>query len=77
MTAPNPLPNADLGKVIGRVFRRPYWLPVPAFALRMALGEMSTLILEGQRVLPQRLIAAGFQFHFLQVEDALKELANK
>jgi uncharacterized protein (TIGR01777 family) len=77
LTAPNPLTNADLGRAIARVFKRPYWIPAPAFALRLVLGEMSTLVLEGQRVLPQRLIEAGYQFHFPHAEGALKELASK
>jgi uncharacterized protein (TIGR01777 family) len=74
LTAPQPLTNAEFGKVIARVLRRPYWLPAPAFALRLLLGEMSTLVLDGQRPYPRRLQAMGYRFHFDEAEEALKDV---
>jgi uncharacterized protein (TIGR01777 family) len=72
--APNPLTNADLSRVIGRVMRRPSFMPMPAFAMRLLLGEKATLVLDGQRQMPKRLQQMGFQFHFPDVESALRDL---
>ena len=74
LTSPQPVTNAEFGKILGRVLRRPCWLPVPTLALRVILGEMSTLVLDGQRVIPSRLEEAGFQFRFAQLESALRDL---
>lgn len=74
LTAPQPLINADFGKKIARVLKRPYWLPAPAFVLRFLLGEMSLLVLEGQRPLPRRLEAASYQFQYEEAEKALRDL---
>jgi NAD dependent epimerase/dehydratase family enzyme len=53
---------------------RPYWLPAPAFLLRLVLGEMSQLVLDGQRAVPQRLLAEGFNFRFDHLEAALRDI---
>lgn len=74
LTAPNPLTNADFGRILGRTLHRPYWLPAPAFALKLLLGEMSTLVLDGQKVLPRRLLDSGYVFTFSRLEDALNDL---
>jgi uncharacterized protein len=74
LTAPNPLSNADFMCYMSKALRRPYWLPVPAFAMRTALGEMSTLILAGQYALPQRLVNLGFTFKFESAFDAFKAI---
>ncbi|OGN75960.1 MAG: TIGR01777 family protein [Chloroflexi bacterium GWB2_49_20] len=74
LTAPEPISNADLGRYLARITHRPYWLPVPAFALRILLGEMCTLVLDGQNVTSLRLVDAGFQFKYGKIEDALKNL---
>lgn len=75
LTAPEALTNAELGRLIARVLQRPFWLPVPAFALKLALGEMAELLLlNGQRVLPERLVRAGFKFQFPTAELALKDV---
>lgn len=74
LTAPNPVRNAEMGRSIARVWRKPYWLPVPAFALRTALGEMSTLVLDGQRALPESLLKAGYHFRYPNLEEALRGL---
>jgi uncharacterized protein (TIGR01777 family) len=74
LCAPGPVTNAEFGKEIARALRRPYWLPAPAFALRMALGEMSTLVLDGQRALPNRLLAEGYAFTYSGLRIALDNL---
>jgi uncharacterized protein len=74
LSAPNPLTNAALSRLIGEVMHRPALLPAPAFAVRAVLGEMSTLILDGQRVVPERLQALDFIFQYPQAEGALRAL---
>jgi uncharacterized protein (TIGR01777 family) len=74
LTAPEPLTNADLGKVLGRAMGRPSWIPVPAIAMRLLFGEMSSVLLDGQRVVPSRLSEKGFQFRFSDAGSALRDL---
>jgi uncharacterized protein (TIGR01777 family) len=74
LAAPHPLTNAEFGRAVGRVLGRPAWLPAPAFALRLALGEMATVVLDGQRVVPRRLLGMGFAFRFPEAEAALRDL---
>jgi uncharacterized protein (TIGR01777 family) len=74
LCAPNPVTNAEMGRAFARVLGRPYWFPTPAFALRIVLGEMSTLVLDGQRAVPERLQQAGFTFQFPEIEAALRDL---
>ncbi|MEA4909346.1 MAG: TIGR01777 family oxidoreductase [Anaerolineaceae bacterium] len=76
LTGPEPVPMRHFGRALARDFHRPYWLPAPAWALQVLLGEMSLLVLEGQRVLPERLLALGFAFHFPSIEEALADLAR-
>ena len=73
-TAPNPVTNRDLSRALGRVLHRPAILPAPGFALRIALGEVATLLLEGQHVTPDRALAEGFTFRFPEIEPALRNL---
>lgn len=77
LTAPNPVTNNDLAKVIGRSLHRPKWFPVPGFALRLFLGEMSMLVLDGQKVLPEHLLATGYKFHFEHIKDAIKDVLSR
>ncbi|MFZ0426622.1 MAG: TIGR01777 family oxidoreductase [Acidobacteriota bacterium] len=75
LTAPNPVTNAEFSRQLARVLRRPQLLFVPAPLLRLAFGEMAdALLLEGQRVLPERALALGYQFAFRQIEPALEDL---
>ena len=74
-TAPAPATNAEFSKALGHALGRPSWLPAPAFALRLALGEMADeLLLGGQRVLPSRPLELGFQFKFPKIDHALGEI---
>jgi len=73
-TAPNPVTNAEFSRCLARLLRRPALLPVPAPLLRLVFGEMAELLLGGQRVLPQRLLGAGFRFRFPQLDQALADV---
>jgi uncharacterized protein (TIGR01777 family) len=74
LSAPHPVKQCELAKIAGRVLRRPSFLPAPAFALKLALGEKSTLILDGQRAVPEKLLAEGYTFGHTDFESALKTL---
>lgn len=73
-TGPEPLTMRDFSGTLGRVLGRPSWLPVPGFLLRVALGEMSDMLLNGQRVLPAKAIEAGYRFRFTTAEEALRRV---
>lgn len=72
--APNPVTNAEFGKTLAKVINRPYWIPVPAFALKLILGEMSMLVLKGQYVYPKKLIESDFNFNFSTLPGAIKSI---
>jgi uncharacterized protein (TIGR01777 family) len=74
LTAPNPVTNDKLAKLIGDSMGRPSFIPVPGFAMRLAFGEVASVVLEGQRVAPQRLLDLGFEFRFPDAKGALKDL---
>ena len=73
-TAPNPVTNQEFTDVLARVLHRPAALPAPAFMVKLALGEGATLVLDGQRVLPQRAQAEGYTFQYPTLELALAGL---
>jgi uncharacterized protein (TIGR01777 family) len=73
-TAPVPVTNRDFTRTLGRVLHRPTPFPVPAFALRLALGPGETLLTEGQRVLPNAARDAGFAFRYPELEPALRAI---
>lgn len=77
LTAPNPARNRDFMKALGRVLGRPSLLPAPDFALRLALGEMADMLLQGQRAVPRRLQELGYAFRFPDLEPALRDLLGK
>ena len=77
LTAPNPVTNRQFGETLGRVLHKPSVMPVPAFVMQAIFGEMSSVLLEGQRVLPERLEQAGFQFKFPTLESALQNLYHE
>jgi uncharacterized protein (TIGR01777 family) len=72
-TSPYPVTNAEFTKVLGKVVRRPAFLPAPSFAIKIAFGEMSQILLEGQKVLPVKFKEAKFRFRMPTLEMALKE----
>jgi uncharacterized protein (TIGR01777 family) len=73
-TAPTPVTNRAFTTTLGRVLRRPAVLHVPAFVLRAALGEMATMLVNGQRVLPACAEQLGFRFTYRTLEPALRSL---
>ncbi len=73
-TAPAPVTMREFAAVLGRVLRRPAFAPAPAFAIRAAMGEMASLVLDGQRALPAKALALGFPFRFPDLEPALRDL---
>ena len=75
VTAPNPVRNRDFTRALGRVLHRPAFIPVPAFALRLALGEMAgEMLLGGQRVVPARATAEGVTFAYPEIDGALRHV---
>jgi uncharacterized protein (TIGR01777 family) len=73
-TAPNPVTNLEFAQTLGRVLRRPAIVPAPAFALRLALGEMADVILGGQRVLPAKAQSLNFTFRYPLLDGALRAI---
>ena len=76
--APAPVTNREFTKTLGRVLSRPALFPLPAFAARLALGEMADeLLLASQRAEPARLVASGYEFRFPDLEGALRHLLER
>jgi uncharacterized protein (TIGR01777 family) len=74
-TAPNPVTNADFARALGRALHRPAFMPAPAFALRLLLGEMADgLLLSGQRAIPSKAERLGFRFRYPRLGDALRAI---
>ncbi|TWK88463.1 Epimerase family protein [Bacillus paralicheniformis] len=74
VTAPNPVQMETFGQTVAKVGKRPHWLPVPEFVIKGILGEMSMLVLKGQRVLPKKALQNGYHFIYPELEDALQHL---
>lgn len=74
MVAPYPVHNAQFAAQLANVLDRPAFIRVPAFILRLLMGEAATLVLGGQRAVPKRLEQAGFHFQYLELEQALVDL---
>jgi hypothetical protein len=74
LCSPNPLRNKDLGDAIGKVMHRPSFMPAPGFMIRLILGEFGDVLLKGQRVIPHRLLEAGFKFRYPDIEEALRDI---
>jgi hypothetical protein len=75
--APSPVRNRDFAKTLASVLHRPSFMPMPAVALRVLLGELSILLLGGQRARPDRLQEAGFTFRFTDLRAALENLLGR
>nr|WP_313973442.1 TIGR01777 family oxidoreductase [uncultured Psychrobacter sp.] len=73
LTAPNPVTNHTFTKTLGAWLHRPTFFTLPAFLLKLMFGEMSTLLIDGQKVLPRALLDAGFEFEHTALEQALEQ----
>ena len=74
LVAPEQVTNAQAARTLGRVLRRPSFFRIPAPILRLAFGELASVVLHGQRALPRRLLDLGFRFRFPELEPALRDL---
>lgn len=72
--SPHPVRNKDLGQAIGKVLHRPSFLPAPGFMIELILGEFGSVLLKGQRVIPRRLLDAGFLFQHPFIEGAIRNI---
>ena len=76
LCAPHPVRNGELAKAIGRALNRPSFLPAPGFMIKLVLGEFGSVILEGQRVIPRRLLDKGFVFQYPDIDKALQNIVS-
>ena len=75
MVAPKPVTNKEMSKAIAEALHKPLWLPyVPAFALKLAMGEMSTIVLGSIKVSADKIQSVGFKFDYSDLKSALKEI---
>ncbi|MGE6256473.1 TIGR01777 family oxidoreductase [Heyndrickxia sporothermodurans] len=77
VTAPNPVRMKEFGKSISTVKLSPHWLPVPSWAMKLALGEMSSMLLKGQYVIPEKALENGFKFLYPDIKQALAKIINE
>jgi uncharacterized protein (TIGR01777 family) len=77
MTAPNPVTNAEFTRTLAHALHRPSFFALPGIVLRLAMGERSVLLLEGQRVIPANLTDAGYQFKYPKLGSAFEALLHR
>lgn len=77
VTAPDPARFSDFAKELGAALSRPSWLPVPGLALKLAFGELSQVLLTGQRAVPRAAQGWGYAFKFAVLRDALRDVLTK
>jgi hypothetical protein len=75
-TAPNPVTMQEFCMTLGKAMHRPSWLPAPGFALKILLGEMSMLVLTGQKVLPKQAEKLGYKFQYPELGAALRAIVG-
>jgi uncharacterized protein len=71
-TAPEPVTNKQFSKALGRALHRPAIVPTPAFAIRLLYGDMAMIVTEGQRAVPRRTLALGYEFEYTDLDAALR-----
>jgi hypothetical protein len=76
LIAPEAISNADFYRALAKALHRPYWFRTPAFLLRLVLGEMSVLVVDGRFSRPRRLQEAGFKFQVEGMGDVMKRLVG-
>jgi len=73
--APDHKTNMEFMKTLARVLKKPFWFPyIPAFVVQLVFGRMADILLKGSRISSGRIINAGYDFHFTDLESALTEL---
>ncbi len=77
LCTPNHISNQEFAEAFAKGLKKPLFLKIPAFVLKLVLGEGSTVVLEGQRVMPNRLLQDGFNFRFVKIQDAFEEIFRK
>jgi NAD dependent epimerase/dehydratase family enzyme len=75
--APKPQRNREFAQTLGSVLHRPAFMPMPTLVLKVGLGELSLLLLGGQKAMPARLLEAGFTFQFTDLRAALDDLSSR
>ena len=75
--SPNPVRNRDLARALGKALHRPSFIPAPGFMVKLVLGEFGSVILEGQRVIPRRLLENGFVFQYADINAALQSIMSQ
>ncbi len=76
-TAPEPVRNSDFTRALATALHRPAFVPIPAFAIALVLGEGATVVTQGQRVLPTRTLASGYVFRYRAIDDAFAALVRQ
>ena len=77
LTAPQAIDNAQFGHALGKALSRPSFFPTPAFVFKIAFGEAATILVDGQKPQPKRLLELGYKFQFADAESALRDLFKK
>jgi hypothetical protein len=77
MCSPEPVRNRDLAKAIGKALHRPSLMPAPGFMIRLVLGEFGSVLLQGQRVVPRRLLESGFVFKHPEIGEAIASIVRR
>jgi len=77
LCSPSPVRNKDFAKALGKALHQPSFIPAPGFMVKLVLREFGSVILEGQRVIPRRLLESGFVFQYPGIEKALKDIVGQ
>ncbi len=77
VVSPQQITNSEFSSALGKTLNRPSLLPVPGFMLKLALGEFGDVLLAGQRVSSEKIIKAGYEFKYLEIEKALAAIFKK
>ena len=77
LISPQTITNAEFMRTLAKVLQRPYWFRVPAFLMRLVLGEMSVMVTEGRFSKPERLFDMGYNMQYTELEDALRDIFKK
>lgn len=73
-SAPHPVTNDQFGRAVAVTHHRPYWFPIPSFLLKGIVGELSLILIEGQRVIPNKALEHGFVFRYPEIQGAIQDL---